>query len=149
MARNNLARILALIALLSSVYSAAFNGAWYCEGKQCGITLWHCCCDDADCDRGRRDVHPAGKVPGKVPGVASCPRGCECTMKEGAGANQAASDPSGWAVPPTDSIIAPASPGIHVPAPTVATALSWSETRGPPFLRSHRSTLSLRAPPTA
>lgn len=131
-------------------------GAWVCEGKQCGITLWACCCaapttEDGQCgttaDVGKNSAKNA--VQGK--NATLCAAGCRCTMVI-------------TSAPDCDHALPPAALGFDafpvlaiLPAPVIAyfppvvteTGGHPIEARGPPSRRIARHFHSLRAPPVA
>lgn len=142
MTRHFLIRILAVVLLLASLLAPVRAAIWFCEGRQCGTTLWQCCCNsesgrDLKCDQ-----------PDDTQAEASaCPAGCNCVMVI-------------TAVPDSDvatsaSFMSP--PLAHLPLPIPAYSVSvvekpilyGMETRGPPFACVVFATPSLRAPPIA
>jgi hypothetical protein len=151
MQRLRISRILAVLALLSCLLpSFGAGAAWFCEGRQCGTSLWRCCCistgtlRDPNCgkqgDASSRTVNKKAKA-------AMCPAGCNCVMVS-------ADAPASHVAIAVTSIFPPL---VLLPLPTPIYSVSsvselllfGKETRGPPRQPLVFANLSLRAPPIA
>lgn len=152
MTQRRLARIVSVIVLLSSIYSAVFDEAWFCEGRQCGITLWNCCCPEPEPSQHEKYRAPSPSV-GEPQTV--CASDCRCIMVKcvrvmgQASASDSDVFSSASTPPPAMVALHPVFPGACLPPVLVDTVSHRTETRGPPSRSFDYSRPSLRAPPTA
>ena len=135
-------RILAVIVLLAYLLSPMEAGAWYCEGRQCGVTLWNCCCttesgQDEKCN-----------LPSSPKSVASaCSSGCGCVMVDAPNSLIAVS--KGFALDTPFVATLPLSPTLYI-APSCEKPVRYPiATRGSPPSSLPFLPLGLRAPPIA
>ena len=146
-----LTAVLAFFILIGTGLSSALpTGAWYCEGKQCGISLWGCCCDEHYPPQHEKcRFVSVGSVTHKH--SAACKAKCGCAMIISSNTESSRSLPP--LVSAVSSLIAvaivPAPVAAYVPPALTDISLLRFDTRGPPFQSIARSSLSLRAPPAA
>lgn len=148
---KNLGRlILAFLFLLSVLPGITTAGAWYCEGKQCGVTPQICCCDDSDEKRDQNcPEQQEAKVRRDVATTSACQSECGCTLIISADREDFVPVVVASVHPPLLALFTPPYSvsqfplfGELLPAPVVA--------RGPPSLRfAHLSRIAPRAPPIA
>lgn len=133
--------LLAAAALVLGVEGNASSGTWRCEGRNCGITPWFCCC-----------VSPAGQRDrncrtARWPGAARtlCPAICNCNM-----AVRALKWRRTGVTVLSLAVDSPSTPpgvfdGFVVPAASVP--LRYQAWRGPPYWSAVFRVPSLRGPP--
>ncbi|MBC7806983.1 MAG: hypothetical protein H7145_12620 [Akkermansiaceae bacterium] len=150
MLKRTLFPILAFLLIVGTVLCAvrpSGAGAWYCEGKQCGITAWLCCCDESS---GRDGNCDAPVVATRGDSAALCDTGCACTMVI---TDDTDCDHTIPVLAPIQSPIAlavlPAMVAPYIPPTIVTPAPQQVGSRGPPLRRSTHTYASLRAPPAA
>jgi hypothetical protein len=151
MQRLYISRILAVLALLSCLLPSFGVGvAWFCEGRQCGVSLWTCCCMSPDALRDSNcgtTLHANDIAASEKTTFSDCPAGCNCVMVS---AETPASN-----VVPSVSLLVPPIALLPLPAPIYCVApvekplVYGRETRGPPRQPLVFANLSLRAPPVA
>lgn len=142
--------ILTCLLLIGTVScSVRPAGAWYCEGKQCGINLWSCCCTSSSSlqDRKCRDTTSAPSD-GRS---AMCAAGCRCAMVMTNVPDCDHAPPP--AVVPFEPLVAIAilpAPVVTYVAPVLTELTSYRiDSRGPPSQWVTRATPCLRGPPAA
>lgn len=145
MSRRTVTSMLAFLLLINTViYSVLPAGVLSCVGEKCGITLWHCCCEDSPSYKGKCAIHPGTRT------VVSA-EDCNCVMVLSVSPISDLAPPS--AVTSCKPIIflatLPAPVASYVPLIQGAKSFSRNETRGPPSRWVVRSSNSLRAPPVA
>lgn len=144
-------RVMAMLALLSCLLpSFGAGAAWFCEGRQCGTSLWRCCCVSADT---LRDSHcskreDAGNRPAsETATVSACPAGCNCVMMSADAPASHAAIAVATLFPPM--ALLPLSAPVYSVASASEPLLFGKEPRGPPCQLFAFANLSLRAPPVA
>ena len=141
MARQLCKRILAFYVLLAYSFSAVGTGAWYCEGRQCGITLWGCCCDSESSRDKKCNLPSINKS-----SALMCPSGCNCVILD--------SPQSASAITGSKCVFSTAVSSVVLPQPTFLatyleeTNLDGNAVREPPLVVFVNLPLGLRAPPT-
>jgi hypothetical protein len=151
MQRLHISRILAVLALLSCLLPSFGAGmAWFCEGRQCGVSLWACCCTSSD---GLRDsncgttTHNEDRSAAKQAASSACPSECNCVMVSAeTPAAFVASSPV-QLLPPVALLPLPTL--LYFVSPVEEPLLHGRETRGPPRPPLLFAVTSLRAPPIA
>jgi hypothetical protein len=150
MDRRFIAPILSILLLVASVLPMRQVGAWYCEGKLCGIAQWMCCCDnpDPDCKSGQCAAsHSRGAEHGLE--IGKCQNDCGCVLvMTSAPENNGAPQSSG--IPILDPLLATLdAPVTFLAIPCLSNVLpQLLDARGPPGGR-HIGAPSLRGPPFA
>lgn len=153
MARKITARILALLLLLTILWSNGQAGAaWYCEGRACGVSPWWCCCvnpsgpsagRDAQCDKPARNPKPSSG------GTALCASGCNCVMVVSQSTDNHTRPAPVAPLPLPAFALVPAPVALYA-APILAEAgPHYIEARGPPRAAAALFSPFLRAPPAA
>ena len=128
--------------LLANLLSPLPGNAWYCEGQQCGIAMWQCCCATEN----NRDENCATPKIQKN-GVSLCQDRCNCEMVDAS--NIALSSQSEKTVVPLQ-VLGLIHPLTHFNSTSVdEIVLCGFGTRGSPFGFVSRPPSGLRAPPTA
>lgn len=125
-------------------------GAWFCEGKQCGITLWACCCAAPSTFQDNNCRTPASDTSADS-GPVICAADCGCTMViTGAPDCDHMSPPAASAFEPFAAVaITPTPVATYIPPVSIKTGSQRIEGRGPPSPRSAHACPGLRAPPAA
>ncbi len=132
----------ALVALIWSAFASPAVAMWQCEGRDCGITPWACCCEspaaekDANCDQFTQ----------ASAGSENCPTDCNCTMvvRGTDGARETAASVQAPVVSPV-VLLPSSSPFVAPRALVIASAMP---DRGPPVRNVALLSPALRAPPT-
>lgn len=138
-------RFLAFFVLLTLLCTARDAAAWQCEGRQCGVTPWLCCCEAPahDCDDQRSEEDTTTVA------LSDCPSECGCTVviTPGSAFSVTAIATSVVFPPVLYTTTAPAAyqPFVFNPL-TVAHDL---EPRGPPLRVASLPLSPLRGPPVA
>ena len=142
--------VLALFLFHSLGLAHEAAGQWRCEGKQCSVNFFWCCCKSpTDPDSGSHGrIHWSGSQ--DVPQACSPSSECGCEFVE-------TSECTHQTVSPTSSFayaLAQAAPVllshyIYTPPASSDPHLRRPETRGPPLASVPHATPSLRAPPCA
>jgi hypothetical protein len=152
MERRAFAKILLLALLLTLPLPTMGAGAWYCEGRPCGVSLWLCCCVSPDGFRDvncQQDAHAREKAAAEDEATLACATGCNCQIVlTAADAPGRAESYATFAVSAVAILLAPS----LVPVPLFATRMITPiETRGPPVapVSVLHLGLGLRAPPIA
>jgi hypothetical protein len=143
--------ILAFFLLFGTVLcSLPSAGAWYCEGKQCGISLWGCCCTTPIPFQDGKCRTPAS-VATETDRSAICASGCSCAMVITDNPDCDHAPPPAIAAfdPIIFVAILPAPVEGYTPPVLTDMRVRQIEARGPPARQNHRSNASLRAPPAA
>lgn len=147
MRNKSIAKTLLALAFLTCFLSLNGAGAWYCEGRPCGISLWFCCCNDPG---GVRDANCTPQEDGfdltAAEGVSTCPADCNC--------QRIAAEDAPCKVPSAAPFSLPvlAAPPLPLEAPAAGASrnmIARVEARGPPFVSPSPLPLGLRAPPIA
>lgn len=150
MTQRLLARIVAVLVLVASVYTGALGGAWYCEGRVCGVTLWNCCCVAPDASQDGNCQKTAGVSTPTSGSTNLCQSGCQCVrVLSSATDGDRAARQSSVAPTPVLLAIAPTPPVGYVPPSLSAVVTYPVDTRGPPPGGSRYAAPNLRAPPVA
>lgn len=146
MALRLLSRILVAYLLFLAVFSGSQAGAWYCEGKRCGITPSRCCCDDLG---PRHEEKCPGPLPGRPDGSTICPTGCGCVLVMSA-APDLNRDTSPALTPAVSLVALLPAPALLLMVPAPLEVVTFHiEPRGPPREPLRVGSPSLRAPPAA
>lgn len=149
MLRANRTRVTALLLAACFWLPGGQATSWYCEGRQCGMSLRFCCCTSPG---GQRDPNCAGADQVSNPSgggdwtAAACPAACNCVM-----ISDATQDPAlrtmEIGLRASLTAVLPVS-ALTVPLPSNAVIIHV-ETRGPPAASVTLNSASLRAPPIA
>ncbi len=136
-------RLLSVLMVSIALVPAGAGAAWFCEGRQCGVTLLYCCCNDPS---GSRDERCAD-ADAPTNGTGMCSAECGCVMTASAQDSSAARVASRTDVGTVDVLV----PHVFTFAQfaLVATPILHVETRGPPCKSLSVLPLGLRAPPLA
>jgi hypothetical protein len=149
MERRTVAKILLLALLMTLPLPTLGAGAWYCEGRPCGVSLLLCCCTSPDSFRDancQEDAHFQTTPTAETEGMLACANGCQCEMVVTAESPCKAEGSVTFAV----SALAVLLPLTPVSAPLISTTLMLPmEIRGPPVAPVSVLPLGLRAPPLA
>ena len=143
--RRRLAPILAILtALLLSVSGVGQAAAWQCQGQQCGVMPWQCCCeapkDECDAPRDAADVALAS---------TDCPSGCGCIMVITSRSDEAIVAAAPLLIPSYAALCPVGITFLAVPAPSELLVRVVTP-RGPPLpTLVCPGAVSLRAPPVA
>lgn len=136
--------LLALLLPMIATFASPAGAVWQCEGANCGITPWACCCESPNESHGESctvSTHPAGDADESPP---DC--GCVLTVRS--------IDVTVSATAPRLSL-AVFHPVLIVQAPVTTDLLLLEvatrsiELRGPPCAGAALASPSLRAPPVA
>jgi len=151
MHRRALTVVLTFFLLIGTVLCSVLPaGAWYCEGKQCGLSLWACCCADPVASQdGKCGTPAAGSSTNNR--FTICKAGCSCAMV------MSSADDCHHTLPPAISdfdplivlAILPSPVASYVPPVLIETDCCRIDIRGPSARRIAHSSLSPRAPPAA
>jgi hypothetical protein len=153
MARRNLTHILALLFLIVQVFCPVLSSMWLCEGRVCATGFVGCCCSapgnpgrDGSCDS--RSSSRAGGSRATL----ECGDGCGCVQIVSECSDHEDAIPVSGILSLAIPLVAlpPTQPHLYI-APLLTDEVSrYTDTRGPPGLRSVAfSSFGLRAPPAA
>ncbi len=142
--------ILTFLLLVGTVLcSVRPASAWYCEGKQCGVSLWACCCAAPSSSQdGKCRTSPSASKGDKD---SLCAAGCRCAVviTSAPDCDHAPPPVTAPLESPTVLAILPTPIATYAPPLFVEVVSHRTETRGPPTNRFSHVRPSLRAPPTA
>ena len=141
---------LVLYALVLLLVPTAQAAVWQCEGRECGVTPWVCCCEVPDDRHGpvcgsqasARDAHRQSDTHRGE--VSACAQACHCVMVMQDGATSLHTAVPAYPVSLEVVAVLPTLPRLAVPA---AVELRLVPPRGPPPRSFFRSALFGRAPP--
>lgn len=144
--------VFALLLLIGTVLcSVQPAGAWYCEGQQCGMGLWGCCCAAPSPFQDGKCRNPADAAPAGGDQSALCAAGCNCAMVISSAPDCDHAPPPAIAAfePFVGVAIFPAPITAYVAPVLTDTGSHRIEARGPPSRWIAHAFPSLRAPPAA
>ncbi len=141
--------ILAFLLLIHTViYSVLPAGVLYCLSEKCGITLWHCCCEDSSSYKGQCAVH-SGSGPSITASISGNDCNCEMFLSISPACDLVSPFEEASYKPFMFLAMLPAPIADYFPPVQSEKSVSQNETRGPPSQWVIRSSNSLRAPPVA
>ncbi len=139
---RTLSQRLALLLVMTYLIPVQAGASWFCEGRQCGVALLFCCCNDPS---GNRDQSCATAGAAKQD-QSICPAECRCVVVT-SGVDTTTFKSSTPLVIFSADVLVPCS---YYQAPVVVptSPIRSIEGRGPPVRSVVFVPLGLRAPPS-